>query len=305
MKYFFFLFLVSTFSHASFCDLDTKKFCPNLTGARGERAKCLSEHVSEISPKCAIELKTFKQNALKKNPCFQELIDYCADVPSSRPNVYFCLMKNESRLSLTCQNDFKPRKVKLLSEDKCAQDTVDTCYKEITAPQGAIVRCLIREKKNLSPACKIQVEASISEFRKTNPCFEDTEKYCPKQVRFIEIQECLEKKIKNLAPSCLKLVQRELNLSLSNPCYKDLTRFCRQGLNPETQDVCLDLNHKELSIGCQTYRKSEFDRLEKVKVACEVDRLKLCKNTPFKDGLVIECLKENKSRLSLECKSLL
>lgn len=296
------LLIVSFSSEASRCDQDKRKYCHNLTGARGEIAKCLSEHIHELTPACSQELKEFKANALKKNPCFQELADYCADIPNKQPNLNYCLLNNESRLGQKCLSDFSGKKAQILKEDFCAKDVIAHCYPDIKGPNGAITRCLIREKKKLSKACLTVTDKMITKMKISNPCFDDTEKYCPTQLRMIDIQECLEKKLNQLRPQCKSIVHRELELGKSNPCYKDVMRNCRPDSTPKEQETCLDLSYKEVSQSCKDFRKAEADKIEKMRVSCEIDRLKLCKNVPFQDGLVLKCLNQNRAKLTLECR---
>lgn len=299
------IFFISLSASASMCDADKKKFCHNLTGARGEVARCLTDHKSELSPACAQELKEFRKKAAEKNPCYQDLADYCPDVPSSKKNIQLCLLKNESRLSPACLQDFKVKAKPELSKDVCSSDIVSHCSPEINKPRAAINRCLIRSVKKLSPLCQKQTTAKIEELKKKNPCFNETEKFCPSQVSFVEIQECLEKKLPQLNATCKKIVSHEQSLSLANPCYKDLRKFCRRDITPEQQDICLDINQGSVSAACQSFRQEEVQKIEKIKVACEMDRLKFCKTAPFKGGAILQCLRAQKKSLSKDCQSLL
>lgn len=295
------LVLTST-AYASRCEADKRKFCHNLTGARGEIARCLSEHAHELAPDCAKELKDFKLKASQKNPCFQELADYCSDVPNTQPNLNYCLMNNESRLGQRCLSDFTKKKQQMLKQDVCAKDIISVCYPEIKGPNGSITRCLIKQKSKLTKVCKDVTEKMITKMRISNPCFDDTEKHCPTQVRVPDIQECLEKKLKDLKPSCRLIVQTEMDLAKANPCYKDVRKLCRPGVTPEEQNSCLELSHQEVSQACKDYRKSEAEKIEKMRVSCELDRLKLCKDVPFRDGLIVRCLQNNKARLTNDCR---
>jgi hypothetical protein len=80
---------------------------------------------------------------------------------------------------------------------------------------------------------------------------------------------------------------------------------CRPGLNPKDQSDCLTLNENHLSNACKQYRVLEKSRVGKMIEMCEADRLKLCKNEPFKDGAVIKCLRKNRAQVTKGCQSYL
>jgi hypothetical protein len=145
------------------------------------------------------------------------------------------------------------------------------------------------------------MDKKISIMKQKNPCFDDTEKHCPTQLNIADIQQCLEKKISSVAPTCKKLIEAEMNKAKANPCYKDLTRHCRPRLNPQQQNECLTLNENELSMECKNFRSKEEIKIKQMVDSCEQDRVKLCPKAPFQDGMVIKCLKENKARVSATC----
>src|SRR5690606_34313270 len=119
--------------------------------------------------------------------------------------------------------------------------------------------------------------------KKNNPCFDDQMKHCSDKVKFVEIQDCLEKKIPFLAPACKKVVQNEVNKTKANPCYRDLITHCVPNLSPKQQMECLNLNEEHLSRSCLDYRKKEQDKIKKMVDACEEDRLKFCAKEPFEN----------------------
>lgn len=306
MKLFITFFLLLTLRvEANECASDAKKFCQGTDPGKGQLAKCLSDYADQLSPNCAKELKKFKTDTAKKNPCFEDLAEYCADIPTDNRKLEYCLLKNESRLSATCSADFKKKKGNIIVKDVCAQDVANTCYKAVTEPEGAITRCLIKNKAKLAGHCKKKIEKTITEMKKKNPCFDDTEKFCPTQVRFMDIQECLEKKIPSLAPNCKKEVEEEVKKANANPCYRDLRRHCKPGLNANDQHRCLTVNEKELSNSCRQFRVKEDEKIQKMVKLCEPDRLKHCSKAPFQNGMVLKCLKENKAKLDPKCKELI
>jgi hypothetical protein len=299
------LVLVSMNSEANVCASDTKKFCAGVEPGKGQIAKCLDDYVGQLAPACAKELKEFRSKSTKKNPCFEDLAEFCVDIPSDAKKLELCILKNENRLSATCAADFKKKKSNILVKDVCSNDIVSNCYADLKGPDGAVTKCLIKNKAKLSPFCQKQTNKKIETLKKANACFEDTEKFCPTQVAFNEIQECLEKKQPSLKPECKKLVQIEISKAQANPCYKDLRKHCRPGISSNDQHRCLTINENELSNACKQFRVNEAEKIKKMVELCESDRIKLCPKAPFQNGMVIKCLEENKAKVSPACKALL
>lgn len=299
------LLFLSLGAQASECAQEAKKYCSGVEPGKGQLARCLSDYQDSLSPKCVAELKEFKQNTGKKNPCFEELAEFCSDLPSDPQNYEYCLLRHESKLGQKCAADFKGKKGKIITRNVCAQDIASTCYKELSGPEGAVNKCLIKNKSKLAGFCQKNIDKRIAEMRKRNPCYDDTEKFCPTQVKFIDIQECLEKKIPQLNPLCKKLVEKEKRKASANPCYKDLLRHCKQGISPSEQHRCLTVNETELSNACRQFRQKEDNKVKKMVELCEADRVKHCSKEPFQDGKVLKCLMKNKSKLSKPCAELL
>lgn len=299
------LLLLSLGSEANECAQDAKKFCAGIEPGKGQLAKCLGDYQSNLRPACAQELKAFNAKTGKVNPCFQDLAEFCQDVPSDPRRLEYCLLRNESRLSPTCSNDFKKKKGNLIVRDVCAQDVVATCYASVTEPDGGIGRCLVRNRAKLNGHCKTQIAKQVEDMKKKNPCFDETEKYCGKEIRFVDIHNCMEKKLASLTPNCKKVVQMEIDREKAQPCYMDLRAHCRPGLSATEQHNCLKLNENVLSNACRQFRVNEAANLKKMVDVCETDRLKLCPKTPFQDGMVLKCLKQNEAKVSPACKTLL
>jgi Golgi apparatus protein 1 len=298
-------FLSSFMAYANECAKDAKKYCEGVDPGKGQLARCLTDYKDNLSPACAKELKDYKDKIGKKNPCFEDLAEFCTDVPSDPENYQICLLKYENRLGPKCAADFKKKKGNLIVRNVCAQDIANSCYSELSGPDGAVTKCLIRNKKKLGGFCQKNLEKKITEMRKANPCFDETEKYCPKEVKFVDIQDCLSKKVKVLTPNCKKLVENEEGRMKANPCYRDLITHCKPGLNPKAQSDCLTLNEEHISNACKQFRVNESAKVKKMVELCEEDRLKLCKDAPFKDGAVAKCLRQNKTKVSPACKKLL
>lgn len=299
------LVLLSFESHAGLCDQDAKKFCQGTEPGRGQLAKCLDDYLGQLSPSCVKELKEFKAEAGKKNPCFEELGEFCSEVLVQSPNLELCLLKNENRLGSRCSSDFKKKKPGFLSREVCANDIVSNCFSTVSGPDAGTTRCLIKNKAKLSPLCKKKTEDRVVEMKKKNPCFDEIEKYCPTQIQFSEIQDCMKKKLAVLTPVCKTEVQEEINKEKTNPCYADLRKHCKKGLTASDQHHCLSLNESELSNSCRQFRSVEAGKVKKMVELCEADRLKLCPKAPFQNGMILKCLKENSAKVSPGCKALL
>lgn len=302
----FLIALLVTFSaYANECAQDQKKYCQGVDPGRGQVARCLEDYKDYLSPACAKSLKDYKVKTAQKNPCFEDLAEYCSDIPSDPLNFDYCLLRNESKLSPKCSADFKSKKGRLIVRNVCAQDIANTCYSELSQPDGAVTKCLIKNKSKLAGHCQKNVDARIAQIRKTNPCFDDTEKFCPTQVKFIDIHDCLSKKESSLSQNCKAVVKKENDKMKANACYRDLRTHCVPGLAPKEQGECLTLNENHLSNACRQFRAVEKDKIGKMEKLCENDRLKLCKNEPFKNGAVAKCLRKNKAQVSAGCAALL
>lgn len=300
-----FVVLCSFGALANDCAQDAKRFCSGVEPGKGQLARCLSDYEANLSAKCRAELKDYKVTTGKKNPCFEDLAEFCSDLPSDPLNYEYCLIRHESRLSPKCAADFKNKKGKIITRNVCAQDIASTCYAELSKPDGAVNHCLIRNKGKLTGFCQKNIDKKVAEMKKKNPCYDDTEKFCPTSVKFLDIHDCLNKKVPSLSPNCKKVVDVENQKLKANPCYRDLRKHCIPGLGPKEQSDCLALNDEHLSRACKSYRVVEKDKIENMVKFCEGDRLKLCKDVPMKNGQVTKCLIKNKDKVSMLCKKLL
>lgn len=304
MKLLTLLFAFVTLSAvANPCKQDADRLCGGIDPGKNQIFLCLQNYEDQLTSGCKAEMRSFKQKTQAKNPCFADLADFCADVDPR--NAHYCLMKNESRLSASCSADYNKHKGQIIVKNPCAMDIVNTCYKEVSAPEGSINKCLIRNKLKLSKFCQNNVNNIIAKAKKENPCFDDQEKFCPTQVKFMDIHECLSGKMKSLSPACKTVVTGEEEKAKANPCYKDLKRHCVEGLSPNQQVACLTLNDKQLSSACRQYRAVMDDKVGKMVNACEADRVRLCSKAPLKDGMVLKCLREKKAQVSVACKNLI
>ncbi|MES2526933.1 MAG: hypothetical protein V4598_07585 [Bdellovibrionota bacterium] len=306
MKFFILLLTLIpavTFASSDACKKDAERLCGGIDPGKNQIFLCLKNYESELTSACKQEMKSFQQKTAAKNPCYADLADFCADVDPSKSE--YCLLKNESRLSATCSRDFKNKKGNLIVKNQCALDIVNTCYKEVSGGEGSINKCLIRNKTKLSRYCQNNVTNIEKKMRATNACFDDQEKFCPAQVKFVETHDCLHKKLTTLSPACKKIVMAEQDRMNANPCYKDLLTHCEPGLTPNQQVRCLEINDKHLNNACRQYRAVMDNRVNKMVNACEADRKKLCPKAPMKDGMVLKCLREKKAQVSAACKNLI
>ena len=166
MKFLATLTLLLSFSVlARECDQDAKKFCASVDPGRGQLAKCLNDYQGQLSPACAKELKDFGTKSTGKNPCFNEIAEFCTDVPADNNKIEYCLMKNESKLGAKCAADFAMKKPNITVRDVCAQDVVNNCYSSVSESDGAIFRCLIKNKAKTSPFCQKRTDLRIAEMK--------------------------------------------------------------------------------------------------------------------------------------------
>jgi hypothetical protein len=300
-----FFLLTALHAWAGDCDKDVKKYCSGIEPGKNQIYLCLSDYEAGLSPLCKTELRAFKAKTEKKNPCFEDLAQYCSGIPSDPLNFEVCLFKHEGRLSQKCAADFTAKKVRIINRNPCAPDTAYQCYSSLSGPDGAVTKCLLQSKGKLTLRCQESMTKMMNEMRTKNPCFDDTEKFCPKAIRFVDIQDCLAKKSSALNLKCKQLVDRESEKLKANPCYRDLITHCRPGLAPREQHECLTLNDEHLSGACRDYRSKEKDQIKNLVKFCEADRLKFCQNAPLKDGAVIRCLRTNRAKTSPMCQKLL
>lgn len=297
------LALISAEAFANACKQDAERLCGGIDPGKNQIFLCLQNYESQLTSACKQEMRAFKQKTQAKNPCFSDLADFCSDIDPR--NAHYCLMKNESRLSASCAADYGKHKGQIIVKNPCAMDIVNNCYKEVSGPEGSINKCLIKNQGKLSKFCQNNVTAIVARAKKNNPCFDDQEKFCPTQVKFMDIHECLTKKLTAITPACKAVVTKEEEKARSNPCYKDLKRHCVDGLSPNQQVQCLTLNDKQISSSCRQYRAVMDDKVKKMVNACEADRVRLCSKAPAKDGMVLKCLREKKAQVSPACKNLI
>jgi hypothetical protein len=250
----------------------------------------------------ARSLKDPQQQPLKASACGEDLSRHCSSVLADRERLTLCLKKNQSKLSPACAKETEGRFAEVTKQDPCTQDILDKCYDEHSKEVGLSMRCLFKQQGKLAPKCQTSVTAKMNQMRKMNPCFDDTEKLCPGTANRGEIYQCLSQKTAQLSKACQADMAKEAALAAKNPCHLDIKRHCRTGLKPQGLAKCLQEHSDELSPQCRESVKAKKDKLADLKEACEDDREKLCKG--YK-GKIIDCLKLNRSKVSMSCSLLL
>lgn len=88
-------------------------------------------------------------------------------------------------------------------------------------------------------------------------------------------------------------------------CAEDAKKNCK-GVEKGKLMKCLVTNESKLSSGCKGFIEKKRDEYKKKVVSnCKADAKKLCKETKSGDGKIFKCLKENKDKLSSNCKGVL
>jgi hypothetical protein len=82
------------------CKADADKLCKDVTPGGGAILECLKKHQSEVSPKCANNLKALKQVS---NACEPDVEKFCWDTPIGKGGIAGCLKKHAADLSPDCK----------------------------------------------------------------------------------------------------------------------------------------------------------------------------------------------------------
>ena len=86
-----------------------------------------------------------------------------------------------------------------------------------------------------------------------------------------------------------------------NPCGPDIQKFCKDELQKKGDIVgCLQKNIQKASDSCKAHDKKMREVVAAVPMNCHPDFKKYCSSFPSK-ALVLDCLKENKKNLAVEC----
>lgn len=89
------------------------------------------------------------------------------------------------------------------------------------------------------------------------------------------------------------------------PCRKDRETLCKDAGEPRDVMKCMRRNKDKLSAECREHvekRKSEMKgRMKAARKACRDDAKKLCAGVERGGGRLVECLHENRDKLSPAC----
>jgi hypothetical protein len=94
------------------CKGDVDKLCKDVQPGEGRVLACLKSHQSELSPKCANNMKAMKQVATS---CEADVEKFCFDTPIGKGGIAGCLKKHSADLSADCKDAIakaKPAKEK-------------------------------------------------------------------------------------------------------------------------------------------------------------------------------------------------
>jgi hypothetical protein len=150
-----------------------------------------------------------------------------------------------------------------LAEDPCAEDVKQLCP-DVKPGSGRVMDCLRENEAKLSQACQDRVRAAV-------------------------------------------LKSRSIIEEFGRACRPDVDQFCA-GVEPGEGRVigCLARHQLEVSSACQVQLSRFSDARQRVKVfreACSADVESLCKEVSGRAGPLLECLNENRERLSSGCNS--
>jgi len=89
----------------------------------------------------------------------------------------------------------------------------------------------------------------------------------------------------------------------TKPCAGDIAKFCGKVEQGEGRIAgCLRQNEAQLSPSCKMHLAQVKEALKEAHQACEDDITLFCAGVLPGEGRVLNCLKANKSKLSLKCK---
>jgi hypothetical protein len=97
--------IIEDFTYA--CTTDIGRFCSNVTMGEGRIYKCLGQHATGLSDRCAGEITKFEEGREKmlavQNACKSDVVTLCPGAASTASGVIDCLETNEAKLSPECK----------------------------------------------------------------------------------------------------------------------------------------------------------------------------------------------------------
>jgi hypothetical protein len=83
------------------CKGDVDKLCKDVQPGEGRILGCLKSHQSELSPKCANNLKAIWKQV--SDSCSADVEKFCFDTPIGKGGIAGCLKKHSEHLSPDCK----------------------------------------------------------------------------------------------------------------------------------------------------------------------------------------------------------
>jgi hypothetical protein len=91
--------------------------------------------------------------------------------------------------------------------------------------------------------------------------------------------------------------------AFAQPCEEEIAKFCNDVKRGEGRILdCLDQYKIELSNKCKTYFEGVKQEFKEAYKSCENDIMTFCQWIQSGEGRILNCLKENESHLSDDCK---
>lgn len=131
--------------------------------------------------------------------CRAEWQKYCQDVQPGGGHMMQCLKQHEADLSPECRERIAQSMQKMQAfADACRDDAQKLC-KDTEPGQGRVMRCLVENRDQLSPACREKIDSA----GKRHPCMDDAAKLCAGvQPGGGRLRECLKSHESELSAEC-------------------------------------------------------------------------------------------------------
>lgn len=184
----------------------------------------------------------------------------------------------------------------------CDSDAKQFCA-GIKPGAGGLTLCLLKNKENLSKACRKEVLTPLETKDRGNPCHESLVEYCSDMPLSGEkLTYCLLKHETKLDLECSKDFQkRKAAFVKNNVCATDITEHCYPEVRGQDIELarCLMKKKDKLSKTCATEvtRLSEKIRKEN---SCFDDIGKFCPKEFALEKIQL-CLEKSSSKLSAKC----
>jgi Golgi apparatus protein 1 len=340
------------------CDGDVERFCSGVKSTKLHG--CLRDHLDQVSLGCRnaefeelkVESQSIELKPEMKKQCKREMKTLCKDAPRENAKVIECLQdhKDDDDMTKGCANEIENDeeltatdwRLKWGISNTCQADVSTYCSDEteLESPKGAVLACLVRERKKLSKesGCKDEVSRLIriqADNWKNNAelkamCSDDVAIHCSSiEPGHGRVHECLTEKIDMLTPECrseeFKEQEKETEVITINPMVKSSCAVTIKGVCSDVKDTtdgslmrCLE-DHKDddgVSSLCKAavtgktkLKNSDFRLNPMLKLECKADIDHLCaaqkEDAQFYEmtGKVLGCLIVNRDEIKSEkCK---